>query len=199
MDLSILVFIFLQFILQCTARWYMAVRPVYDLSLGNRTLTLNRTQRTPKRVRITNRQCRKDKQCGKDRFCYRYSGTCHDCRWDGQLCRRNQMCCRGFACVSGICKPIKQFGTEGSVCRKSKDCQAGLCCSKTNAGPRVCRKFLQVGDACGSLEGSPLFKINHFCACDVGLKCKKVRRISNRVRNNPGWLHRKERRCARTT
>ena len=50
MDLSILVFIFLQFTLECTARWYMAVRPVYDLGLGNRTQTLNRTQRTPKKV-----------------------------------------------------------------------------------------------------------------------------------------------------
>eukprot|EP00795_Rhopilema_esculentum_P014584 gene14584-5659_t len=175
----------------------MAVRPVYDLV--NATQTLNRIQRTPKKTRDFSRHCRKDKQCGKGKFCYKQTGTCHGCRWDGQLCRRNHMCCKGFACVSGFCKPITRFGVEGSFCRKSKDCQRGLCCSKTNSGERVCRRFLKEGDACGPLDGSPLFRMNHFCACDSGLKCKKVRRISNRVRGSLVWYYRKERRCVRVT
>lgn len=197
MDSSILTVIFLQILSQCSARWYMAVRPVYDL--GNGTQSLTRTQRTLKKIRLSDRQCRKDRQCGKGRFCYRHSGTCHSCRRESELCRRSHMCCKGFACVSGFCRPVIPTGIKGSVCRKSKDCKPGFCCSRTTGGDRVCRRFLQEGDVCGLPEMAPLFRLNHFCPCGSGLKCKKVRRISKRAKGNPGWSVRKERRCARVT
>lgn len=125
------------------------------------------------------RHCRKDKQCEKGKFCYRQMGTCHACRWGGQLCKRNHMCCKGYACVAGFCKPIQQSGAEGSFCRKTKDCQRGLCCTKTTIGQKVCRRFLKEGDACNLIESS-FFRSANYCACGAGLKCKKVRRISNR-------------------
>jgi len=183
-----------QIITTCSARWYTAVRPIYDLS--NKTLTLYRIQRTPKRIRESLRYCRKDKHCGKGRFCYKQLGSCHLCRWGGQLCKRNNMCCKGYVCLSGFCTPFKQFGAEGAFCRKTKDCQRGLCCAKSTAGPKVCRKYLREGDACSLTDNSP-FRISNYCMCGSGLKCKKVRRISSRIRGNPGWLQRRERRCAK--
>lgn len=125
------------------------------------------------------RHCRKDKQCERGKFCYKPMGTCHACRWGGQLCKRNHMCCKGYACVSGFCKPVKQSGEDGSICRKTKDCQRGLCCAKSTTGQRVCRTYLKEGDACSSLDSS-FFKASNYCACETGLKCRKVRRISNR-------------------
>ncbi len=50
MDSSMLTLVFLQIFSQCSARWYFAIRPVYDLSNGTQTLT--RTQRTLKKVRF---------------------------------------------------------------------------------------------------------------------------------------------------
>ena len=89
------------------------------------------------------------------------------------------MCCKGYACISGFCAPVKQFGREGSFCRKTRDCQRGLCCAKSTAGQRVCRKLLKEGDACILLDNLQ-FRPGSYCACESGLKCKKVRRISNR-------------------
>eukprot|EP00794_Sanderia_malayensis_P003027 gene3027-3486_t len=183
MDLYMLAIVFVQLFMQCSARWYFAVRPVYDLRNG--TYALTRTLRTLKKTNHPHddRQCRKDKQCGKGRFCYRHLGTCHNCRRNGEICRRNHMCCKGFTCVAGVCRPVMPAGLEGALCRKSKDCRPGLCCSKAtigNGGKPTCRRYLQEGDACGLIDRSPRFQINHICLCDTGLKCRKVRRISKR-------------------
>lgn len=120
--------------------------------------------------------CRKDRHCQTFKFCHRYERICMNCRTEGQMCRRNKMCCRGMECASGKCRRKIELGRFGALCNKDRDCNYNLCCAREN-GQSVCKQMLQHGDICGIREGGRKYLWSHQCPCAYGLKCKTVGNI----------------------
>ena len=69
--------------------------------------------------------------------------------------------------------PIVSLGQEGSVCLRSSDCAAGLCCAR-HFWSKICKPVLKEGQVCTKhrRKGSHGLEIFQRCYCGEGLSCR---------------------------
>ena len=53
----------------------------------------------------------------------------------------NHKCCQGLKCsnAKGVCVFQNDSGEAGDYCRRTEDCNSGLCCKKNQCVPNTCR------------------------------------------------------------
>ena len=88
------------------------------------------------------------------------------------MCRRNKMCCRGYECVSGRCKRVKELAKKGAFCKKDRDCEYGFCCTHQK-GQSICKQMLEDGDLCNLHASDRKRYMSSYCPCPNGYTCKQ--------------------------
>ncbi|XP_076051912.1 dickkopf-related protein 1-like [Oratosquilla oratoria] len=115
--------------------------------------------------------CTTDHFCGRGSFCDRHYAVCLPQVEEGGDCRRDGMCTKGHDCVFGQCQKRVRKGLEGARCRRSSDCNDGLCCARRH-GQGVCQQLLPLGHKCYVPGGGLEYSLNEMCPCESGLVCK---------------------------
>ncbi|XP_013407542.1 dickkopf-related protein 3 [Lingula anatina] len=123
--------------------------------------------------------CTTDKSCGRHRFCDKFYGTCEPHRREGDACRRDGHCQKGFDCMFGKCQKSQKAGELGARCKHDRDCGSSMCCARQH-GEKVCKAKLQLAENCYVPKGGLDYSLNELCPCDKGLICKDTGRKTPR-------------------
>ncbi|KAG5840279.1 hypothetical protein ANANG_G00187120 [Anguilla anguilla] len=140
-------------------------------------------------------RCRKDSDCGSRQYCERGAtlhSVCTNCQQKRRRCHSDNMCCPGMRCVNDLCtRPKKmdaennknrqpsldnrrkQKGQERDKCVRSRDCGAGLCCTRYLEEKRCLRVPVE-GERCLLPGRSKGQRALGRCDCAQGLSCRPL-------------------------
>ncbi|KAJ8263571.1 hypothetical protein COCON_G00160280 [Conger conger] len=147
------------------------------------------------RVTKTQVRCEKDGDCDTRQYCDHRAAqhsACASCQQKRRRCHNDNMCCPGMRCVNDLCTrpkktvpennknrqpPLdnrrKQKGQERDKCVRSRDCGAGLCCTRYLEEKR-CQRIPAAGEGCLLPGRSKGPRAVGRCDCGPGLSCRPL-------------------------